>query len=226
LIIFSAFAIVIVLFARDTIINCFEYDLKFAISSLVLCFVYNCCCLQLLSVVFLLLTRIQTYNQFLKLIENLKNAQTYLKIHQTLLLKLLDVIKLINQGFGFQFMLQTVSLCTYGIYAIFTSFEGFVRKNKQFQGMALTLIYLNSYDFCIFIIFCILSTLIKREIDKSMKISRKIISKNKKIVNMECLIDEKLTKFNCGLFPFDWKFFVSVSMKLFYQSSLVKIAIK
>jgi hypothetical protein len=156
----------------------------------ILSFTYCLNSLQLLSVVYFLLPRFKACN---------------------LLLTKLDIKTQINYAFGFQFMLQSFSLFTFGIFAIFASFEFFFRKNQEFSEMVLMLIYYNSFDICNFMIFCILSTLMSREIDKSMKLSKKIISKNKKIVNLECLIEEKSTKFNCGLFAFDWKLFATVS---------------
>jgi hypothetical protein len=164
-----------------------------------------------IAIIFLIFMRFKSCNEFLAVVLTSKNTEKIFKCFQSLQLELFEIILLTNETFGLQIMFAVFMIFIYGIFASFTVFEAFLRKNENFKGMIVETVPLVLYDYCNFIIICTFSTLILREIDKSMKISRKIISKNKKIVNLECLIEENSINFNCGLFEFDWKLLATVS---------------
>jgi len=121
--------------------------------------------LQYVSIIILLYPRFKAYNRVLNSIKNERGSVNSFKDSQKMLLEILRIIELINEGFGIQMMITAFSFCMGGILEIFSLFEAFVVGAEEFVELSFLLVYYVFFDRASMVIVFVVATLIEQEVN-------------------------------------------------------------
>lgn len=120
--------------------------------------------LQFVVPVYFIYVRLQVLNKVLRAVQTSCESEISFPKVQALTYELLHIVQLINESFGFQMLVTSISYTLVGVFSVFAMFEAFVFNIEVFRNIALLLIYFGAFDVIILILTCTLTSLISKEV--------------------------------------------------------------